>query len=376
MKRRSFVAASVATAGAAVAAGVAGEVISGKRFPATAAANAATPGRTASAAKPGASASSAPAGALPKADVPAPPVPKGAELDIPGLSAFYTPNNQFYRVDTAFNIPKLSTETWELKIHGMVDKPITLTYEDLIRRPLVEHDTTLCCVAEYVGGPLTGNARWLGARLADILREAGVQSGAQQLVMTDPQGMTLGSSVDAVMDGRESLLAIGMNGEPLLPEHGFPVRVVVPGLYGYTSAAKWLVDMEVTTYAAYDVYYTKRGWAAQQDVIKVESRIDTPKTMATLKAGKNVIAGVAWAEHIGVEAVEVGIDGEFFEATLAVQDALDTWRQWYYIWDATPGAHKVQVRATDRVGVSQTTVNQAVFPSGATGLHTIHVTVA
>lgn len=373
MKRRSFITASVTTAGAAVAAGVAGEVLSNKRF-ANAASTTQPTGSASASASGAASAPAEPAAALPKLSEPAPQVPKGAELNIPGLTTFYTPNSQFYRVDTATTTPKLSTQTWQLKIHGMVDKPLTMNYAELVKRPMIEHDTTICCVANYVGGPLTGNARWEGTMLADVLRDAGVQTDAQQIVMRDVQGMTIGVSLDAVMDGRTALLAIGQNGQPLTPEHGYPVRVVVPGLYGYVSATKWVVDMELTTYAAFDVYYTKRGWAAQAE-IKTESRIDTPKTGATLKAGKNVLAGIGWAEHRGIDAVEVGIDGEFFETTLAAQDALDTWRQWYYIWDATPGTHKIQVRATDKMGQTQTAVNQGVFPNGATGYHTIHVTV-
>lgn len=369
MKRRNFITASVTTAGAAVAAGVAGEVLSNKRFGTSGAVRQPAATGTGSA-----SASAAPPAALPKLSAPAPAIPKGAELNIPGLTKFYTPNDQFYRVDTATKIPQLSTKTWQVQIHGMVDKPLTMNYAELVKRPMIEHDTTICCVAEYVGGPLTGNARWEGTMLADVLREAGVQTGASQIVMRDVQGMTIGVSLDAVMDGRKALLAIGQNGQPLAPEHGYPVRVVVPGLYGYVSATKWVVDMEITTYAAFDVYYTKRGWAAQQ-AVKTESRIDTPKTGAKLKAGKNVLAGIGWAEHRGIEAVEVGIDGEFFETTLAVQDALDTWRQWYYIWDATPGTHKIQVRATDKMGQTQTAKNQGVFPNGATGYHTINVTV-
>ncbi|MGD0558174.1 MAG: molybdopterin-dependent oxidoreductase, partial [Streptosporangiaceae bacterium] len=315
---------------------------------------------------------SEPAISLPK--VTGPTLPKGAELDIPGLSAFYTPNDQYYRVDTALKIPELAVKSWQLKIHGMVDKPFTMDFGELVRRPMIEHDITVCCVANYVGGPLTGNARWEGTLLADVLREAGIQSGAQQIVMTDVNGMTIGVSLDAVLDGRTALLAIGQNGEALLPEHGFPVRVVVPGLYGYVSATKWVVDMNLTTYGAEKVYYTQRGWAAEAP-IKTESRIDTPKTGTSLPEGKNVIAGVAWAEHKGIAAVEVGVDGVFAEANLAVQDTIDTWRQWYYIWDATPGTHKVQVRATDQTGYTQTSVGQPVFPSGATGYDTIHVTV-
>jgi DMSO/TMAO reductase YedYZ molybdopterin-dependent catalytic subunit len=366
VRRRGFIAASVATAGAAVAAGVAGEVLSAKRFPSIA-----TPGATRGT-TPSAGSSFTQGFSLPKVTGPA--IPKGAELDIPGLSAFYTPNSQFYRVDTALTIPEVAVRSWKLKIHGMVDNPMTMDFAELVRRPMEEHDITICCVANYVGGPLTGNARWEGTSLASVLREARVQSSAQQIVMTDVNGMTIGVSLDAVLDGRAALLAIGQNGQALLPEHGFPVRVVVPGLYGYVSATKWVVDMYLTTYGADKVYYTQRGWAAEAP-IKTESRIDTPKNGATLPTGKNVIAGVAWAEHTGIAAVEVGVDGVFNEATLAVQDTIDTWRQWYYIWDATPGSHKVQVRATDQLGFTQTSVARQVFPDGATGWDAVRVSV-
>jgi DMSO/TMAO reductase YedYZ molybdopterin-dependent catalytic subunit len=365
VRRRSFISASVATAGAAVAAGVAGEVLSNRKFHSTPLA----------ASTPKAPAPASPSTVtLPKVAEPA--LPAGAELDdITGLSPFYTPNTDFYRVDTTLTIPEVAVRSWNLKIHGMVDNPMTMDFGQLVRRPMVEHDITLCCVANSVGGTLTGNARWEGTLLADVLRDAGVQSGAQQILMTDIHGMTIGVSVDAVMDGRTALLAIGMNGQPLEPKHGFPVRTVVPGLYGYVSATKWVVDMNLTTYSAERDYYTKLGWA-EEAPIKTESRIDTPRKGASLPAGKNVIAGVAWAEHKGIAAVEVGVDGFFSQATLASQDTIDTWRQWYYIWDATPGSHMLQVRATDQTGYTQTSAKQQIFPSGATGWDTVQVTVA
>jgi hypothetical protein len=255
----------------------------------------------------------------------------------------------------------------------MVDKPMTLTFADLMKRPMIDHDVTLTCVSESVGGSFIGNARWQGTLLADILKEAGIQKGATQIVMRDVNGMNLGVATDPVMDGRASLLAIGMNGQPLPQEHGFPVRVVVPGLYGYVSACKWVVDMELTTFAAFDAYWTHRGWS-QQAPIKTESRIDTPNGNVT--AGKVMIAGVAWAQHRGIEAVEVGIDGTWHQATLAAQDTIDTWRQWYYPWQATAGNHVLQVRATDKTGHTQTATVHRTEPNGATGYHTVHITVA
>jgi DMSO/TMAO reductase YedYZ molybdopterin-dependent catalytic subunit len=353
MNRRKFLAAGGTSAAVAAVAGVGGQYLQNKRFSVN----------TASV-KLGAPAVKAPA------------LPKGAEItDIPGLSSFYTPNSQFYRVDTALVVPQVSPQSWQLRIHGMVDKPMTISFADLMRRPMIDHDVTLTCVSESVGGSYIGNARWQGALLADLLKEAGVQKGATQIVMRDVNGMNLGVAVDPVMDGRASLLAVGMNGQPLPQEHGFPVRVVVPGLYGYVSACKWVVDMELTTYAAFDAYWSQRGWS-QQAPIKTESRIDTPKTGGSLGTGKVMIAGVAWAQHRGIEAVEVGIDGTWYPATLAVQDTIDTWRQWYYPWQATAGKHTIQVRATDKTGYTQTATVQKTEPNGATGYHTIQVTVA
>lgn len=305
-----------------------------------------------------------------------PKLAKGADItDIKGLSSFYTPNEQFYRVDTALVIPQVSTQSWQLRIHGMVDKPMTINFAELMKRPMVEHDVTLTCVSESVGGGYVGNARWQGVLLANLLKEAGVQSGATQIVMRDVNGMNLGVATEPVMDGRTSLLAVGMNGKALPQEHGFPVRVVVPGLYGYVSACKWVVDMELTTFGAFNAYWTHRGWS-QQAPIKTESRIDTPKGGGSVAAGTVMIAGVAWAQHRGVEAVEVGIDGSWHQAKLAAQDTIDTWRQWYYPWHATPGKHTLQVRATDKTGYTQTSAIQKPEPNGATGYHTVRVTVA
>ena len=265
------------------------------------------------------------------------PPPLATSLNIPGISPFYTPNADFYRVDTALITPQLQASSWQLKIHGMVDNPMTITFDELMKMPMIEQDITLTCVSEAVGGGYVGNARWQGTLLADVLRKAGIQSGADQIVMRDVKGMTIGVATDPVMDGRKSLLAVGMNGQPLPAEHGYPVRVVVPGLYGYVSATKWVVDMEFTTFGAFDAYWVKQGWS-QQAVIKTESRIDVPKARSTVPAGQVTIAGVAWAQHRGIEAVEVSVDGTWYEAKLAPQDTIGTWRQWYYVWDATPRA--------------------------------------
>jgi DMSO/TMAO reductase YedYZ molybdopterin-dependent catalytic subunit len=357
--RRKFLAAAGVTAASAAAAGVAGELLLGKNFR-----------RTPPRAAPMPSATSAPQLHIDSMT----PLPADETLNIPGLSPFYTPNADFYRVDTALILPTVPTSTWQLRIHGMVDKPMVLSYDDLIQLPMIDRDITLTCVSEAVGGGYIGNARWQGTLLAPILRKAGIQSGAQQIVMRDVHGMTIGVATDPVMDGRDSMLAVGMNGQVLPQAHGFPVRVVVPGLYGYVSATKWVTDMEFTTFGAFDAFWVKQGWS-QQGPIKTESRIDVPKRRSTVKAGQVTIAGVAWAQHTGIEAVEVGIDGVFYEAKLPVQDTIDTWRQWYYVWDATPGLHVLQVRATDRSGYTQTAINHKTEPNGATGYHTIRVTV-
>ena len=356
--RRKFLAAGGVTAAAAAAAGVGGELLLEKHLPV----------------RPRAMAVPRPA-KVPKLTIDKmTPLPADETLTIPGLSPFYTPDSTFYRVDTALVVPQVSADTWQLRIHGMVDKPVTLTFDDLIQRPMVEHDVTLTCVSEAVGGGYIGNARWQGIQLADVLRQAGIQSGAGQIVMRDVNGMTIGVATDPVMDGRTSLLAVGMNGQLLPHEHGYPVRVVVPGLYGYVSATKWVVDMELTTFGAFDAFWVRQGWS-QQASIKTESRIDVPKRRSTVAAGQVTIAGVAWAQHRGIAGVEVGVNGVWYEAKLPAQDTIDTWRQWYYVWDAAPGYHELQVRATDQAGHTQTAVVHRTEPNGATGYHTIHVTV-
>ncbi|MGW7462624.1 molybdopterin-dependent oxidoreductase [Streptomyces sp. NPDC054797] len=318
---------------------------------------------------------------LPRPAVPAPPVPAGADLNVPGLSPFLTPNRDFYRVDTALVVPRVDADAWHLRIHGEgVTRPLTLGLRELLGRPLVEHDITLTCVSNEVGGPYAGNARWLGVRLADLLREAGVRPPSQggpadQLVARSVDGMTIGTPVEAVMDGRHALLAVGMNGEPLPFAHGFPVRMVVPGLYGYVSACKWLTELRLTTFAAYDAYWVRRSWA-QQAPVKTQSRIDTPRAHADLAPGRVAVAGVAWAQHRGIERVEVRVDaGPWQEARLAAADGNDTWRQWVWPWEATPGRHTLEVRATDRTDAVQTGERAGTVPDGATGWHAVEVRV-
>ncbi len=312
---------------------------------------------------------------LPPPVTPATPVPAGSDLPIPGLAPFVTPNSAFYRVDTAVVLPQIPPASWHLRVHGMVRRPLTISFHDLIRRPLTEEYVTLTCVSNPVGGPYISNAKWLGASLGDLLREAGIMAGATQLFCTSFDGFTSGTPVQTAMDGRGALLAVGMNGRPLPTAHGFPVRTVVPGLYGYVSACKWITDIEVTTYAANAAYWAQRGWSPQAP-IKTESRIDVPNGQGPVKAGPAKIAGVAWAQHKGIDAVEVRVDrGPWQQATLAAVPGIDTWRQWSASWHATPGTHRIEARATDATGYTQTSLYEPPEPNGATGYPQVTVTV-
>ena len=352
--RRGFLAASVATAGAAAVAGLAGRVLA-ERSSVTTARNAIK---------------------LPK-PVPStvPTLPPGVDLNIPGLASFITPNNNFYRVDTAIVLPEVDPTSWQLRIHGMVNREITITFDQLLKRPLIEDYVTLCCVSDPVGGPYIGNALWLGASLASLLREAGIKAGADQLMCTSVDGFTSGTPVQTVMDGRDALLAVAMNGQPLPVAHGFPVRMVVPGLYGYVSATKWVTDINVTTFAGNFAYWAQRGWT-QQAPIKTESRIDVPNGENQIRPGRTAVAGVAWAQHKGIEAVEVRVDqGPWNQARLAAVPDLDTWRQWVWEWDATSGNHVIEARATDKTGYTQTAVQAQPEPNGASGYPSVAVTV-
>jgi DMSO/TMAO reductase YedYZ molybdopterin-dependent catalytic subunit/uncharacterized membrane protein YhaH (DUF805 family) len=312
---------------------------------------------------------------LPAAARPARPVPAGAELKIPGLSSFYTPNASFYRVDTDLVLPQVSPTDWSLQIGGMVDREIEFSFAELLRQPLIEADITLVCVSNEVGGPYAGNARWLGVSLPALLRRAGIRRGADQVLSTSTEGMTISTPVEAIMDGRNALVAVGMNGGPLPIAHGFPARMVVPGLYGYTSATKWVTKLELTTFAKQQAYWTKRGYAAKAP-IKTESRVDVPKPLSQVKAGHVPVAGVAWAPHRGISAVEVNVDGGPWQrARLAAADGIDTWRQWVWNWDARPGLHTLQVRATDGTGATQPSTRAQPFPNGASGWDSTVVTV-
>ncbi|QGV77330.1 molybdopterin-dependent oxidoreductase [Streptomyces ficellus] len=358
--RRGFLTAAGVTAAAATSAGALGRFLTSRRDQGAVASREAL--------------------VLPSPASPAPAAPEGTRLKVPGITAFSTPSRDFYRVDTALTVPRIDAGTWRLRIHGKeVTRPRTYTLDQLLARPLIERDITLTCVSNEVGGPYVGNARWLGVPLAELLREAGVTppSGggkADQLVARSVDGMTLGSPVEDVMDGRDAMLAVGMNGQPLPFDHGFPVRMLVPGLYGYVSACKWITDIELTTFDAYDPYWVKRTWARKAP-IKTQSRIDTPKPFARPAAGTVIVAGVAWAQRRGITRVEIRMDdGPWQDADLAAQAGVDTWRQWSHRWNATPGGHTITVRATDGTGQVQTEQRARTVPDGASGWHSVFVT--
>jgi DMSO/TMAO reductase YedYZ molybdopterin-dependent catalytic subunit len=312
---------------------------------------------------------------IPAPSQPAPPLAAGTDLHIPGLSSFITPDSSFYRVDTAIVLPEVDPAHWQLHVHGMVEREITVSFAELLRKPLIEHYVTLTCVSNPVSGPYIGNAKWLGASLASIIRSARPKAGASQLLCTSVDGFTSGTPIQVVLDGRDALLAVAMNGTALPVQHGFPARMVVPGLYGYVSATKWVTDINVTTYEAETSYWAQRGWS-QQAPIKTESRIDVPADGSTIKAGRAAVAGVAWAQHKGIDAVEVRVDkGPWHQATLAAVPGIDTWRQWVWYWHATPGTHALEARATDATGYTQTATQVPTEPNGATGYPSSTTTV-
>ncbi len=297
-------------------------------------------------------------------------VPAGADLEIPGLAPWRTPNDDFYIIHTALAPPSISPENWQLRIHGMVDRELTFSYQDLIDRELTEAWITICCVSNQVGGDLIGNAHWSGVLIRELLAEAGVQPGANAVLQTSQDGWNCGTPLTALTDDRNSMLAIAMNGQPLPVQHGFPVRMIVPGLYGYVSATKWLVDLEVTTFDKFEAFWTQRGWS-ERGPVKTQSRVDVPANGAKVPAGSTRLAGSAWAQHTGIAKVEFQLDGgPWREAELGGVPHTDTWVQWAATVDVAPGEHRVIVRATDTSGYTQTAVKTDVVPDGATGWDT------
>ena len=302
-------------------------------------------------------------------------IPAGADLGIEGLTPYIMPNADFYRIDTAIVVPRIDAADWKLKVTGMVDREVEIDWKTLESKQLQEALVTLMCVSNEVGGDLTGNAVWTGWPVRELLAMAGPKAGADMVLQTSVDGWTCGTPLAALTDDRNALLAIRMNGEPLPFEHGFPVRLVVPGLYGYVSATKWVTELKVTTFARDQGYWTPRGWSALGPV-KTGSRIDVPKAGATVKAGTVAVAGVAWAQHRGISKVEVQVDqGPWTATRLAVDVSIDTWRQWVLEWDATPGSHDIRVRAYDASGEVQSPYETPPAPDGATGIHVVNVRV-
>src|SRR4051794_28023295 len=313
---------------------------------------------------------------LPRPTSPAKAFPRGLDDQVPGITPFRTSSADFYRVDTRLSLPIVDPDSWSLSVDGDVQHEQTFTFDDLLAMPLIERDITLTCVSNDVGGPYVGGARWLGVPLTTLLDRVGVGDSSDQILSTDVDGMTISTPLALATDGRDAMIADGMNGEPLPREHGFPARMVVPGLYGFISACKWINRMTLTTYDGHAAYWTDRDWATDAP-IKIESRIDTPQGLQRVKAGRTFIGGIAWAQPVGVAMVEVQVDGGAWRrATLGPSAGHDYWRQWYLEWDAEPGQHQLSCRATDRDGRVQTPARTSPFPNGASGIQKIQVSVA
>ena len=303
-------------------------------------------------------------------------VPVGAASDVPGISTYLTPNDTFYRIDTALRVPRVDPDEWRLRVTGLVDREVEITYADLLAEEHVEALVTLTCVSNEVGGDLVGNARWQGWPVRELLERAGVRPEADMVLSRSVDGWTAGTPLEVLTDDRDALVAVAMNGEPLPPEHGFPVRLVVPGLYGYVSATKWVTELKVTRFDADEGYWTPRGWAALGPV-KTASRIDVPRPGSAPPVGEVVVAGVAWAQHRGVSRVEVQVDdGPWQDAELLEEPSVDAWRLWRWTWaDAAAGEHALRVRATDATGAVQTETPAPPAPDGASGWHQVRVNV-
>ena len=355
VSRRGFIGFSGATAASALVVGVAARMVNSASSAVTAIREALV---------------------IPAPATTAAPTPAGAELDVAGISELFTPNEEYYRIDTALQVPVIDPETWVLKVTGMVEEEIEITLDELLSLPLIQTAVTLACVSNEVGGGLIGNAMWVGYPIRDLLARAKPLADADMVLSRSVDGFTASTPIEILQDtSRDAILAVSMNGEPLPLEHGFPVRMVVPGLYGYVSATKWVTELKLTRFADETAYWTTRGWDAKGP-IKTSSRIDVPTGNASVSAGHVAVAGVAWAQHTGIEKVEVRVDsGPWTEATLAEAISLDTWRQWVYDWEAEPGSYVLQVRATDLAGKTQSGKEVFVAPNGSEGWHTIDVTV-
>ncbi len=312
---------------------------------------------------------------LPTPAKPAPAVPAGVQSKAPGVTPWVTPNNDFYRIDTALSVPEINAQDWELRVHGLVDREIRLSFQDLLDANLIESHVSLTCVSNPVGGNLAGNAKWLGMPIRDVLNMAGPQDGADMVLSTSIDGFSASTPLEVLRDDRDAMLAFGMNDEALPLEHGYPVRMVVPGLYGFVSATKWVVDLEVTRFADSQAYWTQRGWS-ERGPIKTMARVEVPKSFAKVPAGRVAIGGTAWAQTRGITKVEVQIDnGPWTEAVLSTEASVVTWRQWSFDWEATPGPHYIKARATDGTGEVQTDQRADPVPDGASGWQSLMVTV-
>lgn len=312
---------------------------------------------------------------LPRPAKPLPAVQKGLEAQFRGVTPFHVPNEDFYRVDVNLTVPVVDHDSWTLRIDGMVERPFELTFAELLELPMIERDITMACVSNEVGGPYVGGARWLGVRVSDLLERAGVKSGADQILSTAFDGFTISTPLTAAQDGRDMIVAVAMNGEPLPRAHGFPARLITPGLYGYVGGTKWLTRLTVTTYEKDEAYWTERDWATDGP-IKIASRIDTPGSLRPIEAGRVVVAGVAWAPQRGIGEVEVSVDdGPWMPAKFGPDAGIDYWRQWYLTWDAEPGRHTLTVRARTLEGELQTEERATPFPDGSSGFEQIVVRV-
>ncbi|MEO8219970.1 MAG: molybdopterin-dependent oxidoreductase [Specibacter sp.] len=349
--RRSFILRSAALAGIAVVAGIGGTVLATTR-------NAVNVVRDAL--------------KLPAPKTKAAALAAGVQSPIAGVTPFVTPNADFYRIDTALIVPEIDPSSWKLRVHGMVEEEFTMDFDELLASELIEDYVTLTCVSNVVGGNLAGNAKWLGFPLREVLARAKPKDGADMVLSTSIDGFSASTPLPVLQDDRNAMLAVGMNGEPLPFDHGFPVRMVVPGLYGFVSATKWVVDLEVTTFAEKAGYWTSRGWSSHGP-IKTASRVEVPRALSRVPAGKVSIGGSAWAQTKGISKVEVQLDdGAWLGAQLADEASVDTWRQWSYIWDNAPaGTHKVRVRAYDAAGDLQIEQQAPPEPDGSTGWHSI-----
>ena len=302
-------------------------------------------------------------------------VPAGVQSTVPGVPPWLTPNGEFYRIDTALSVPEINVDDWELRVHGLVEEEFSLTFQDLLDADLIESHVTLTCVSNPVGGNLAGNAKWLGLPIREVLKRARPRDGADMVLSTSIDGFSASTPLEVLQDDRDAMLAIGMNDEPLPLEHGYPVRMVVPGLYGFVSATKWVVDLEVTRFADNKAYWTERGWS-ERGPIKTMARVDVPRSFAKVPAGKVAVGGTAWAQTRGITKVEVQIDdGGWQQAELSAEASLTTWRQWSFEWEAAPGPHYIKVRATDGTGEVQTDQRADPVPDGASGWQSVMVSV-